>query len=329
MGRRTAPSPSRASSERDAETPAYDEEQLRDEAGLPGGCQPDRARHDPQPHLEQAVDHRHRHRRTQRRERVEHAEPRGRACVISARIAPGQPAREAYRRDRGAPARARAVRGAARPSATVDSATPSWSTRAAGRSTTALRRDARGLRRRTGRDRRRRVDPVHRRSRRASSPRRRSSSPASRTRTPERTARTSRCTSRRSATRCSPRRFCSRSSTRGPPTDGHAAAGAASGSSGVESKHPAAQAAHQEECHDRHALSTDRSPRARRRPDRRRRREGEEPARAGGSRRPAPARGRAARRLLRPDLPALLRRALPRRRRRPSTSTASRSSSTR
>ena len=47
--------------------------------------------------------------------------------------------------------------------------------------------------------------------------------------------------------------------------------------------------------------------------DRRGRRQGQEPARAGGSRRPAPARRRAARRLLRSDLPALLRRAHPRR----------------
>ena len=32
--------------------------------GSPGGCEPDRARHDPQPHLEQAVDHRDGHRCT-------------------------------------------------------------------------------------------------------------------------------------------------------------------------------------------------------------------------------------------------------------------------
>ncbi|CAA9382608.1 MAG: Iron-sulfur cluster insertion protein SCO2161, partial [uncultured Nocardioides sp.] len=43
--------------------------------------------------------------------------------------------------------------------------------------------------------------------------------------------------------------------------------------------------------------------------------EGEEPPRAGGSRRPGPAHLRAAGRLLRPALPALLRRAHPRRRR--------------
>ena len=54
-GTRTAPSPSKDSTERDAETPAYSEETLRDEAGPAGGCQPDRPRHDPQPHLEQAV----------------------------------------------------------------------------------------------------------------------------------------------------------------------------------------------------------------------------------------------------------------------------------
>ena len=51
-------------------------------------------------------------------------------------------------------------------------------------------------------------------------------------------------------------------------------------------------------------------PRPRREAERPGRRQGEEPARAGGSRRPAPARRRPAWRLLGPDLPALLRRAL-------------------
>ena len=46
--------------ERDAETPAYSEETLRDEAGLPAGVSPIGTGHDPQPHLEQAVDHRDR-----------------------------------------------------------------------------------------------------------------------------------------------------------------------------------------------------------------------------------------------------------------------------
>ena len=98
--------------ERDAETPAYGEETLRDEAGLPAGRQPDRARHDPQPHLEQAVDHRDRHRRAERRERVQHAQPRDLRRDQRARRARPAGAR-GVRRDRGAPARARAVRRAA------------------------------------------------------------------------------------------------------------------------------------------------------------------------------------------------------------------------
>ncbi len=68
----------------------------------------------------------------------------------------------------------------------------------------------------------------------------------------------------------------------------------------------------------------------RRRAHRPRRREGQGPARPGGSRRPRPARRRPARRLLGPALPAVLRRALARRRRRagPTPTAASRSSST-
>ncbi len=98
--------------ERDAETPAYSEETLRDEAGLPAGVSPDRPRDDPQPHLEQALDHRDRDRRAERRERVQHAQPRDHRRDQRARRA-GPAGARGLRRDRGAPARARAVRRAA------------------------------------------------------------------------------------------------------------------------------------------------------------------------------------------------------------------------
>ena len=50
--------------ERDAETPEYNEEQLRAEAGLLAGVTPDRRGTILSPHLGQAGDHHHRHRRT-------------------------------------------------------------------------------------------------------------------------------------------------------------------------------------------------------------------------------------------------------------------------
>ena len=64
--------------------------------GCPAGVSPIGTRHDPQPHLEQAVDHRD---RASTRPSVANASntlsPEI-AVVISARIAPGQPARDAY-----------------------------------------------------------------------------------------------------------------------------------------------------------------------------------------------------------------------------------------
>jgi acetylornithine deacetylase/succinyl-diaminopimelate desuccinylase-like protein len=60
--------------ERDADTPPYSEETLRDEAARRRLA--DRPRHDPQPHLEQAVDHGDRNRRAERRQRLQHAQPR-------------------------------------------------------------------------------------------------------------------------------------------------------------------------------------------------------------------------------------------------------------
>ena len=95
--------------ERDAETPPYSEETLRDEAGLPAGVSPIGSRHDPQPHLEQAEHHGDRHRRAERRQRLQHAEPgdHGRDQRAGRTRAGGE---GRLRGDRGAPARARAVR---------------------------------------------------------------------------------------------------------------------------------------------------------------------------------------------------------------------------
>ena len=162
--------------------PSTPKQTLRDEAGLSRRCQPDRTRHDPQPHLEQAVDHGHRdrlrrasraasntldargHRRDQRPRRAGPAgrttpTPRSRRTCVRTR----RSARELAFSD-------------------VDCGdgflvdTSGW---AVGDGAGRLRR---GLRRRAGRHRRGRLDPVHRRSRarvpRRADPRHRRRGPA-------------------------------------------------------------------------------------------------------------------------------------------------------
>ena len=108
------------------------------------------ARHDPQPHLEQAVDHRHGHRRAERANASNTLSPEI-TVVMSTRVAPGQDAREAFAALE-AHLRAHAPFGAELEFSDSTPATPSSSTRAAGPSPRP-RCPRRRLRRRPGRHR--------------------------------------------------------------------------------------------------------------------------------------------------------------------------------
>ena len=169
------------------------------------GSAPIGTRHDPQPHLEQAVDHGHRHRRPERGERLQHPDARASGSRQRARRArAGRP--RGLRGARGAPPRAHARSARSSSSATsTRRAVPRRHQRLGGVGDPGC--DARGVRGGRGRDGVGRLDPVHRRPR-ARVPGRadpRHGRRGSRTRAP--TARTSRCTWRPSSTRSSPRRF--------------------------------------------------------------------------------------------------------------------------
>ncbi len=158
----------------------------------PRGREPDRPRLDPQPHLEQAFHHDHRMGCHPVEAASNTLSPQT-SVVISARVAPGQDAQEAFAAVE-AHLRAHAPSARSSSSPTSTAATPSWSTPADGPSKRLVLLRGR-IRRRLGRRRHRGIDSVHL-GPRPRVPEAQILVTGSRTRTRGRTARTSRCTSR-------------------------------------------------------------------------------------------------------------------------------------